>query len=61
MTAREGDVREVCLGDNADPLNEEEKTAVKAQYDKHYTTKWAKIIMPLLRFKYPNVANYEKF
>ena len=59
IAAREGNVREVCLGTNGETMNEEEQIVVKEKEDKHYANNWHKIIMPMMRFKNPSVASSE--
>lgn len=61
MGARQNLVREVCLGDGAEPLNEEESEAVAQIQSKYYNENWHKAIMPVLRYKYPHVANLDEF
>ena len=61
MCMEEGKVREVCIGENADPLNAEEIASIEAKREWYYTKHWHKIIMPLLKYRHPFVANVENF
>jgi hypothetical protein len=38
-------------------MYEEEKATVKKRFSDHYLKNWSKILMPLLRYKRPNVTN----
>ena len=61
MAYKEGKVREICMGDNHEPRNEDELAAIKNKEDEHYAKNWHKIIMPLMRYKNPSVAATEQY
>lgn len=57
LCASEGTVRLTCI--SGDPMNEEEKETVKKRCNEYYMKNWYKLIMPILRYKRPNVTNVD--
>lgn len=57
MACDKGLVREVCVGEGGERMTDEETDKVAKVTEKYYSEYWHRIIMPLLRYKKPHVAN----
>ena len=61
MATKKGQVREVCIGEGAEEMTEEEHAIVVELRLKYYGDNWHRVVMPILRYNYPNVANLDQF
>ena len=60
-SCKEGLVRVSCIGDDPLPINEEEELKVEAYKNQYYRDNWHKVIMPILRYKQPQIVNADHF
>ena len=57
----QGKVRSSCLGEGGEDLYRDEQEAVDEEKRKYFYDNWDKVIMPLLRYRFPHVANADTF
>ena len=50
-------VRSACLGPDGEELYKTEQDAVDEEMRKYFYDNWDKVIVPLLRYRFPHVAN----
>ena len=54
-------VRDLCIDEQApQPLTENEQESIRKLSEEYYEKHWHRIIMPLLKYKHPHVANKEQ-